>query len=175
MASCPGTSCIDAGLTVAVRASSGSSTRSDSPVGALPAFTSRTRDLAEPLVSTVWGTRVAPSSLNGSTSTTPSSTTEKPGSSCDRTRTPNGFEPAVTAVERGGMKRTSAVPWAPGNRFTEAGSTVAHPEDGPTTSTAKTSTTLPSLRIRTVALAVEPGVTVTDSGLRTTDAPIGGW
>ena len=116
---------------------------------------------------------MAPSSLNGSTSTTPSSTTEKPGSSCDRTCTPNGFDPAVTAVDRGGMKRTSAVPWAPGNRFTEAGSTVTHPEVGPTTSTAKTSTTVPSLRIGTCA-PVQPGVTVM-LRLSTTDVPIGGW
>ena len=40
----PGRSCIDAGLTVAVSASSGSSTRIDNPAATLPAFTRRTRD-----------------------------------------------------------------------------------------------------------------------------------
>ena len=57
----------------------------------------------------------------------PPPTTEKPGSSCDRTRTPKGLGPAVTAEDRGGAKRTSAVPWAPGYRFTVGGVTVVQP------------------------------------------------
>ena len=55
------------------------------------------------------------------------------------------------------------------------GSTVVQPLVSPTTSTVKTSTRLPSLRTRTLAVAVEPGVTPTRSGVSTTDAPIGGW
>ena len=114
VASWPGASATVAGVTDAARASSGSSTRRVTAAGTFPPFASRTRALAEPLVSTVWGTRVAPSSVKGATSTRPSSTTENPGSSCDRTRTPKGLAPATTDVVRGGWKRTSTVPCAPG-------------------------------------------------------------
>ncbi len=174
VASWPGARAMVAGVTDAASASSGSSTRRVRAAGTLPPLTNRTLDRAEPLLSTVWGTSVAPTSVKGATSTTPSSTTEKPGSSCDRTRTPNGLGPAVTAVERGGENRTSTVPWAPGYRFSVGGVTVTQAVVSPTTSMAKTSTTLPSLRTRTEAVADEPGVTLIRSGLSTTDAPIGG-
>src|SRR5207247_6737300 len=127
----------------------------------LPRLSSARRAWARDRPFAVLGISSADVSLNGPTSTTPSSTRDARASSRDLTRTAKGMARAGTLDDFGGLNLIRATASAPGNRGTTAGSTMAHADASPRTSIVNWSTTVPELRTRTSVTASPPGVTVT--------------
>ena len=114
---------------------------------------------------------VAPTSVNGSTVTRPSSTVPPRGSASGATRMPNGSVPARGSDARGGANTIRVSPSAPGNSDRDGGSTRAQPAVGPTTVTSNRSTIEPVFRRRSKTTAWPPGWTVTVVGTRLATTP----
>ena len=130
----PGSAVSAGGVIVKLSFRSGSAAVSRALMRTLPRLSRASWARACELPFAVRGISSAVVSLNGPTSTTPSSTSEARASSRDLTRTAKGMALARTLDDFGGLNLTRATASAPGKSGTTAGSTSAHADASPSTS-----------------------------------------
>ena len=156
----PGSVTIAAGSALNFRTWSGSLNRMSALTRWFPRLSTASSNVALRLPRLVRGNSSAVVSSKPPTAIVPSSTMEPSMSSLETTRTPNGTSPAAIFDDFGGLNTTRAVPSAPGNRLSTAGSTTAHGPASPMTSSENWSTTVPLFRTLISQLASPPGSTV---------------